>query len=229
MCLVCVCNRSTGSAILPNSEGVEFQPQSGITSALDSVDYCYVPLPSPPLILYSPPYPPHEVIFPPGCCLSPSKHIHLPHEAIRPPRHCPYLSQHSVLPLLFPAVPLTPTAWISHPIVSSLLPATFFQNPHKLLLRRLLEPKCISPGSSPLLDLLSWAHFKDCPQRHPLCHSYLLSPYVGRFWPSSRRFLHYFCPGRPPWKKSSYCLSSISFTSSKNYSNTLFASATTRV
>ena len=47
---MCV-NWSPGCVILPNYEVVEFQPWSCITTALDSVAYCYAHITLPPLLL----------------------------------------------------------------------------------------------------------------------------------------------------------------------------------
>ena len=173
-----VCNRYLGYVLWPNYEVAEFQPQSGITTSLDSAAYCYVPLPCLP------------------CYYSPR----LSHRT-RSSGHLGVASLHTGIPTSrsdFPLLPWLLMCGSLNPLPPLCFPIYSRQSFPKMIIYCLVVPPCIPPESSPLAALLSCSKFKNRPQHHTLCYCSLLYPYVGHHWLSSHRFPQYLCPGRLP-------------------------------
>ena len=186
----CVYNRSPVCVIWPNYEVVGFNPCSGITTSLDSVFHCYVPLSFLPWYYY-PCFSHH---------MRSSAHLgvicHRPRISSYPTRLYAHLGVASSHPSII-------TSCCASPLFSSLVlfgylaplhPICFLQDFCKrspnMVFWHLLAPPCIQAASSPLIFLLSYTHIKYWPQRNLMFHCPQLSSYVGHCLLSSHRFPH---------------------------------------
>ena len=172
---------------------VGFEPWSGFIPVLDSVTYCYVPIPCLPC--YLSPRLSHRTgpsAHPGITCLRPSISRHRT-------RSSAHLGVNHLQPSITEFLVFCPS---SYPL-NLLLPLPCFLQDFilgcpQLYLHWHLTPPRVPPDSSPLIALLSCTHIKTRLQIHPLCHRPLLSPYTIHCRLSPHRFLHYLCPGSHP-------------------------------
>ena len=198
-----MCNRSLGCLIWLNYEVVGLQTWSGITKALESVDFWCLSIPR--LLYYSSYWLSHRT--------GSSDHLSVTCLCTRISSRCTGSSTHLGITCLHPSISAPPLVfpcyylWTILPVTLSPLPTYSFpqysiQGCPKMCLYRLLVQPFVSTASYPLTALLPCAHLKNRHQNHPLCHLPLSSSDVGHLRPDSCHFTNYFRPGshlRPVW------------------------------
>ena len=175
------------------------QPWLGITIALYSAEYCYVPIPK--LLCFCSTRLRHHIgsITQSGIsslcpsissfCTGSSAHLgiscihaRISNSPLFYPWCCPFT------PMRVPITPSTPPSFLKY----------FIQGCPKPCFCLLLIIPCISPVSSSLISLLPCTHNKNRPQRHPLCHCTLSTSNVRHLRLGYHCFPHFFHPGSNP-------------------------------